>query len=146
MRTRPTLFVLVLALLPVIAHAATTCTVSATTVAFGTVQFTTVNSTGTVTINCNANDASIAVALSTGGNGSYSPRKMSSGTNKLQYNLYKDSAHTQIWGNGTSGTVTNTGSAVASVALKFTVYGQVPAQALPAPGSYTDSITVTLTY
>ena len=133
-------------MMPVAANAVTTCTVSATTVAFGVVQFSAVNSTGTVTINCNANDASITVALSTGGNGSYTPRKMSSGANKLQYNLYRDSAHTLVWGNGTSGTVTNTGSAIANVALKFTVFGQVPAQALPAPGSYTDSITVTLTY
>ena len=137
---------LVFALIPAAAQAVTTCTVSATTVAFGVVQFSVVNSTGTVTINCNANDASITVALSTGGSASYAPRKMSSGANKLQYNLYKDSAHTLVWGNGTSGTVTNTGSAIANVALKFTVYGQVPAQALPAPGSYTDSITVTVTY
>ncbi len=146
MKLRFALAAFVLVMMPVAANAITTCTVSATTVAFGVVQFSAVNSTGTVTINCNANDASITVALSTGGNASYSPRKMSSGANKLQYNLYKDSAHTLIWGNGASGTVTNTGSAIANVALKFTVFGQVPAQALPAPGSYTDSITVTVTY
>ena len=41
------------------ARAATSCTVTATTVAFGTVAFAVVNSTGTVTVKCTANDPTI---------------------------------------------------------------------------------------
>jgi spore coat protein U-like protein len=28
----------------------------------------------------------------------------------------------------------------------FTIYGRVPAQTTPAPGTYTDTVTVTVTY
>jgi spore coat protein U-like protein len=31
-------------------------------------------------------------------------------------------------------------------AQSFTVYGRVPPQAAPAPGNYSDTITVTVTY
>ena len=146
MRQPLVLLALIVGLVPVMAQAAVVCTASATSVSFGTVQFSSVNSTGTVTVTCTANDNSISVALSTGGSASYAPRKMSSGANKLNYNLYKDSARTLIWGNGTGGTVTNSGSATLATPLVLTVYGQVPAQALPAPGSYSDTITVTVTY
>jgi len=146
MRRPLALAALVLLLSAPEARAATTCIAAATTVAFGTVAFAAVNSSGTVSVICNGT-ASFTVTLSTGGSGSFSPRKMSSGANKLNYNLYKDSAHTQIWGDGTGGTVTNASSLGASGGTKsFTAFGQVPAQALPAPGSYTDTITVTVSY
>ena len=122
------------------------CTTSATTLAFGNVTFSTVNSTSTVTVNC-TRSASFTVTLSTGNGGSFSPRQMSSGTNHLNYNIYADSARTQIWGSGASGTVANSGSTPnGGGTVNFTAYGQVPAQSSAAPGSYTDTITVTVTY
>jgi spore coat protein U-like protein len=62
----------------------------------------------------------------------------------LHYHLYSDSGHTVNWGNtvGTD-TVSMTGSGVAQT---LTVYGQVPAGQFVTPGSYSDTITVTLTY
>jgi spore coat protein U-like protein len=89
---------------------------------------------------------SYTVALSTG-NGSYTQREMKSGSHILDYNIYTNSGHTTIWGNGSSGNSTNSGSFTASGGnTSFTAYGEVPAQAGPASGSYTDSITVTVTY
>jgi spore coat protein U-like protein len=49
-----------------------------------------------------------------------------------------------VWGNtvGTD-TVAATGSGAAQ---SYTVYGRITAQTTPAPGTYTDTITVTVTY
>lgn len=132
---------------PLAANAAPSCSVSATTVAFGTVAFSTVNSTGTVKITCSGSAATFTVALSNGAAGSYTPRQMSSGSNKLKYNLYKDSSRTQIWGDGSGGTVTNAGSTGnGGGSVSFTAYGQIPAQMGLVPATYGDSIIVTVSY
>ena len=71
-------------------------------------------------------------------------RKLTSGGNTVNYALYSDAAHTTIWGNTVStDTVAGTG---AGSAQNFTVYGRVPPQAAPAPGNYSDTITVTVMY
>jgi spore coat protein U-like protein len=67
-------------------------------------------------------------------------RKMVSGANNLNYQLYSDSARSAIWGN-TQGTDTVTGVGTGLV-QDHTVFGSVlPAQAIPA-GDYSDTITV----
>jgi len=62
----------------------------------------------------------------------------------LGFQLYSDSAHTQVWGNtiGTN-TVTGTGTGTAQT---LTVYGRVPQQSTPAAGTYTSTITATITF
>lgn len=62
----------------------------------------------------------------------------------VTYSLYTDVAHTDVWGNtiGTD-TVSGTGTGAAQT---YTVYGQVPAQSTPAAGTYSDTVTVTVTY
>jgi spore coat protein U-like protein len=67
-------------------------------------------------------------------------RKMVSGANKLNYQLYSDAAHTIVWGNTTgTNTVTGIGSGVAQ---DHTVFGSIPAaQVIPA-GDYSDTIVV----
>jgi spore coat protein U-like protein len=67
----------------------------------------------------------------------------SSGVNVL-YGLYQDSARTQPWGN-TVGTNTTSGTGTGTAQTQ-TVYGRVAAQATPAPGSYSDSVVVTVGY
>jgi spore coat protein U-like protein len=72
---------------------------------------------------------------------------MRNGSNYLQYNLYKDAAYAQVWGDGTGGTVTlantNSGSGTGPT---HTIYGRIPAgQDLPV-GTYTDSIVITITF
>ena len=131
-----------------------TCTVSATAVSFGSYspfssQATT--STGTVTVRCGAlRISSYTITLSTGLSGTFSNRTMSSGSARLSYQLYLNSTDTSVWGNGTDGTSTRRqpGFPVLWGALKnYTVYGKIPAsQTTAPPGSYTDSITVTVTY
>jgi spore coat protein U-like protein len=62
----------------------------------------------------------------------------------VNYSLFRNATRTQVWGQtiGTD-TVTGTGTG-ANQAL--TIYGRVPAQAVPPPGTYTDTVTVTITY
>ena len=71
-------------------------------------------------------------------------RKMVSGSNALNYQLYRESSRTSIWGN-TTGTDTVTGVGT-GLAQDHTVFGSVPpAQVIPA-GDYADTITVRVYY
>src|SRR5690606_32834196 len=82
------------------------------------------------------------------GNGSHydgSHRRMAGpGGTYVTYELYRDPARSQRWGN-TLNVDTVSGSANYETLTQVTVYGRVPAQAA-LPGSYSDTITVTLTF
>jgi spore coat protein U-like protein len=67
-----------------------------------------------------------------------------SGSNFINYALYRDSARTANWGN-TVGTDTVSGTGTGAN-QSLTVYGRVPAQTTPVAGTYTDTIVVTVTY
>jgi spore coat protein U-like protein len=131
-----------------------TCTVSAVGVSFGNynpVATTALTSTGQVTVNCSTafvfGTTAITIDLSTGASNTYTARTMLSGTNTLTYNLYQNAADTVIWGNGTGGSSAYDGNITgAQPTLQVTVYGQIPALQNPVPGSYTDTITVTVNY
>jgi len=71
-------------------------------------------------------------------------RKMVSGANALNYNLYSDSAHAVIWGN-TTGTDTVTGVGT-GLPQDHTVFGQIPAAQVVPAGDYKDIITVRVYY
>jgi spore coat protein U-like protein len=67
-------------------------------------------------------------------------RKMVSGANNLNYQLYSDSAHSIVWGNTTgTDTVTGVGNGLAQ---DHTVFGSIPASQVIPAGDYTDTITV----
>jgi spore coat protein U-like protein len=62
----------------------------------------------------------------------------------VSYELYRNSARTQRWGNTlNSDTVIGSGTGGTQ---NLTVYGRVPAQTTPSAGTYNDTITVTVTY
>ena len=145
------------------ALAAADCSVSLSSLAFGTYdQLAAIadDSTGTVTVTCTSigNGGGVtrvvySVAFSTGASGSYQQRFMTSGTPRLNYNLYVDAARSSIWGNGNGGTQLITGSLTVGPGVgngtrtqTHTVYGRVPAQQDAAVGSYTDAIILTLTF
>ncbi len=125
--------------------------VSSTGVAFGIFSGSQVASLGTISFTCvGSGNTNYTIALSTGGSGTYSVRHMSNGPATLSYNLYRDAAHTLIWGNGTGGTVVASGTIVlrgtTSQTANWPVYGLLPAQPTPGPGAYSDTIIVTVTY
>ena len=124
------------------------CTInSASTLNFGSIGVLTaaVNQTSTLQVQCtNTTPYNIGLDVGTGTGATVAVRKMTSGANTVNYSLYSDSGHTVVWGTtvGTN-TVAATGNGAAQ---SYTVYGQVPAQTTPAPATYTDTITVTVTY
>ena len=134
-----------------------TCSVAATGLAFGSYQplsGAATNSTATITVTCNPGVISLLVSyqiqLSAGSGGSFAARSMGSGGSRLSYQLYSDAAETQIWGDGTAGTVTvsdgYTLGLISPIVRTYSCYGNIPAAQRVGTGSYTDTITVLLSY
>lgn len=126
------------------------CVVSTSALAFGnvnTISGTNVNGTGGLTITCaNGTPWSAAAGVGAGSGASYTNRRMTSGANLLNYNIYTTVARTTVWGNGTGGTaaIAGTGSGVAQA---VTVYGRVASGQTGVPaGAYADTVAVTVTY
>jgi spore coat protein U-like protein len=92
------------------------------------------------------------VALSTGSSGSYMNRTLRSGLNTLNYNLFIDAALSQVWGVNGGATAARSGAMnlfffAPTAQSDLTIYGSIPAgQYNVAPGSYNDTIIVTVTY
>lgn len=98
-----------------------------------------------LTVACTVNTP-YSVSLDNGqtGTGPTARKMKSAAGNTLTYGLYRDSGRSQPWGSvSASQGVTGTGS---GSNLAVAIYGQVPAQATPAPGVYTDRIVATIAY
>ncbi|MFM0396519.1 Csu type fimbrial protein [Paraburkholderia phytofirmans] len=124
------------------------CLISATNIAFTStgVLSSALNATGAITARCTNGDA-YRIALSSGSSGNVAARQMQrlGGGGTVTYQLYTDSGHTSAWGDGTAGTTMSTGTGSGN-AVSINVYGRVPAQSTPMPGSYSDTITATITF
>lgn len=126
------------------------CLISATSMNFGTAGLLTsaITASSAITLNC-TNQTPWTLALSAGaGSGATAANRLltrNGGAQTVGYNLYTSSALSTIWGDGTGGTstVTGTGSGLSQVS---TVYGRVPAQNTPQAGTYIDTVIVTVTY
>jgi spore coat protein U-like protein len=139
-----------LSLVPAAAWADCTVSVGAP-LNFGTYppfSSTATTTTGNLTVACTSFSGSYVIALNAGtsGSGSFSGRAMSDGSFDLGYQIYTDAAHSMTWGDGTAGTVTVSGSCSGSCTYTPTLYGEIAAQQKVGPGSYTDSVLVTVTY
>ena len=123
-----------------------TCLISATTLAFGTYNGTLVTSTSTISVTCTNTtpyNVGLDAGLATGA--TVTTRKMQGPSGALlNYGLYRDSGHTNNWGT-TVGTDTQSGTGNGS-AQTLTVYGQLGANQFVTPGSYSDTITATISY
>ena len=135
---------------PSTASAQSSCTISVTSIAFGTYNvFTTTadDSTGTITYRCNAAAANISISLSDGSSSTFSPRTLRKGSEVLQYNLYRNAARTTIWGDGTGGTSVYTSANPANNSnVNVTIYGRIPAQQDVSAGSYTDTVSAVINF
>jgi spore coat protein U-like protein len=146
-------------MLPAAAATTVNCTVSAGGIAFGIYNPLSAApnaSTGTLRVTCNGSgsgstNVTVNVSLSTGLSGNYTTRKMLSGSNALNYNIYWSAAYAQIMGDGSGGSFAgNAGPftvfAGSSNYATGTMYGRIPASQDVAPGVYADTIVVTVTY
>ncbi|MEO8071061.1 MAG: spore coat U domain-containing protein [Acidobacteriota bacterium] len=122
------------------------CSVTATGMLFGpynVFDLTPVDSTATIALKCATKDKNIKITLDRGGNSTFN-RVMDSGANHLNYNLYLDATRSNIWGDGTAGTVAYLDSNPANGTVSIPVYGRIPAGQDVSVGAYTDSILVTV--
>jgi spore coat protein U-like protein len=120
---------------------------SASTLSFGTqgVLSANVDQTSTIQVQCtDTTPYTIGLDAGTGTGATVATRKLTGGGSTINYSLYTNSGRTSVWGTTIgSNTVASTGTGAAQ---SFTVYGRIPAQTTPAPATYTDTITVTVTY
>lgn len=130
----------------VTATIAKNCSVTATNLAFGNYRGALINSTSTISVTC-TNTTSYNVGLNAGmaAGATVINRSMTGpAAALLHYKLFSNSGYSANWGN-TVGTDTLPGTGNGAT-QPLTVYGQTPAGQFVLPGSYTDTITVSVTY
>jgi len=104
-----------------------------------------IDQTSSLTMTCTGRTA-WNVGLDNGLNADGDIRRMqlAASGNYVDYQLYQESARTNRWGN-TLGTDTVPGTGTGS-SQTLTIYGRIPAVQSVAAGSYSDIVTVTITY
>jgi spore coat protein U-like protein len=107
-----------------------------------------VTSHSTIVVTCtDAMPPTVTILLGPSGtSGGFLPRQMaqSGGAGRIAYNLYVDPGTSVVWGDGSPGTATRSERVPRNQPWVSTVYGRVLPDQDPAPGDYTDSITVTI--
>jgi spore coat protein U-like protein len=105
-----------------------------------------VNGSASIDIQCtNSTPYNVRLSAGTGAGATLANRLLTGGAGAtVRYSLYRDAARTQVWGvtDGTD-TVADTGNGDVKM---HDVYGQIPAQTTPAPGTYSDTVTITVSY
>jgi spore coat protein U-like protein len=142
-------------LIPSLAEAASSCAfTSALGMNFGVYADSAASATDATTsvvITCTRDNGPTPTATlqigPSAGSGLVTTRSLRSGGNILNYNLYRDSGRTQVWGQ-TSGVDTSSVNFFinnnSSGSATMVVYGRIPAlQNVPA-GTYSDSVQITI--
>jgi spore coat protein U-like protein len=132
------------------------CTIGASNLAFGSqsVLAADVDSSSTISVVC-TNTTPYSVGLDNGLNYSGGTRRMKdtgAGTTYVNFGLYTDSGRSNAW-TTTSSAASCTGGANTcalgtgnGTTQNITVYGRIPAQTTPAPATFNDTVTATITY
>jgi len=128
-----------------------TCTIAATTLAFGVYYGAPTNEPGSITVTCTATTSyTVGLNAGVGSGATVSTRHMTGAVNSagnvdtLNYGLFRDAADSVNWGN-TPGTDTVAGTGTGG-AQTLTVYGQLFGGQFNSPVTYQDIITATVTY
>ena len=132
------------------------CTINAATLDFGSSAGTSllaaaIDASTTASITC-TNGTPYAIGMDNGANASGPQRRMKSGANYLNYNLYVDTGRTNAWTTSASSTTCTAANGCYlgtgdGLAQPISIYGRVPATVIaPSPGTYTDTVTMTITY
>jgi len=92
------------------------------------------------TVTC-TNGTYHVIMMSDGQHAWSSQNRMANNGQYVKYELFSDAARTQVWDFSHYPTAYGTGAA-----QSYTVYGRVPPQTTPAPGTYTDTVTIWVYY
>ncbi|MGE3294284.1 MAG: spore coat U domain-containing protein [Geminicoccaceae bacterium] len=122
------------------------CTVSGATLDFGSYtsgQPTDLNGFAQIAYsNCPAGQ--LRFQLDGGGSGSPTARRLSNGSGGLlAYGIYRDSARTQVFGQGANSRLVTLAAAGSG---NVSVYGKIPAGQSVAAGTYSDTVVITLDF
>lgn len=148
---RPAIVVLLLLVVFEARRVEGACSLSVTSVSFGAYDVYAVapsDSTGTITYRCTGgSDKDIRISISQGSSSMFAPRTLQRGGEALGYNLFRDSAFSQIWGDDTGGTSTYfIHNPPNNKDVVLTVFARIPAGQDVPVGSYSDTVVVTLDY
>jgi spore coat protein U-like protein len=103
-----------------------------------------VDAATTMNVQCtNTTPYTIGLDAGVGSGATVAARKMTNGTATVTYALYQDAGRATLWGTTGAQLVSGAGNGSPQT---YTIYGRTPAQATPAPGIYTDTVTATITY
>jgi len=133
------------------ASVAAVCTITTSPVAFGAYDpvvanaATDLTAAGSVNVACTKGTPA-TIDLGNGGNLSGGSRRMASGSDFLNYALYKDAARTQVWGTGLAGGTTMAYNAATKASTAVSVYGTVPQNQDVTVGAYSDVVLATINY
>jgi len=134
------------------------CNINTATLDFGSNSGTTlvasnIDASTTVSVTCTSGSP-YAIGMGLGSNASGSQRRMASGGNFLNYDLYVDAARTNAWTTTvppTNATCTTANSCFLGTgsgsAQSVNIYGRVPSTgSAPPSGAYTDTVLMTIVY
>jgi spore coat protein U-like protein len=130
---------------------AATCTITATSAAFGNYVPGNGPAYATTTVKAACTSGAVfGLGLSAGLSGTQAQRLLMDGTYSVQYNVYISAAYGTIWGDGTgtSQIFTGTGTGT-STPVSFTAYGLLPDNSVnqaAVPGAYADNLLVVATF
>lgn len=121
---------------------ALTCSLSISTLNFGTYTGAQLNGTASGAVTCNSGSDAWDILMYTGtGAGATETTRYMTGPNgvELAYKLFTNAARTTNWGDTTGNEVTGSGN------TNVTVYGQVTGGQIVPPGTYTDTMSTATT-
>lgn len=91
-----------------------------------------------------------SIDMDLGANALVTQRRMASGAERLNYNLFRDAARTLNWGTGVNGVdpdvSTSKNTPLVAGGAAIVVYGTVPQNQDVAAGAYADSVTITINF
>lgn len=101
---------------------------------------------GSVVVTCTPG-TTVSIAMDYGTHGGTATRRFmqnTTNTDQLGYQLFQDAARSQVWG---TGALVKTVASFPATTQTYPVYARLYAvTTLPSAGTYTDTVTVTLTY
>lgn len=126
------------------------CSVTATNLVFGVYDPSAAanDKTSTVTVTCTlatGYDIGLSAGVAAGATVMTRQMKESALPDLINYSLFSDASRTVNWGNTVGTDTVNVASALGTPEV-HTVYGRIPAGQYVTAGSYSDTISVTVTY